>query len=123
MKFIRLTNALLLHLKRFIVEFTPNYNVTYRKNQSPVDYNTKLNVSDYCAVDVSLPRNTKLIPVSQNFEKEEELVISRLSFESPPDNTDIESLDNRSTSTSSTSSSIRSLSDEKGRYSIKSVVH
>lgn len=62
----RLPPALLLHLKRFIVDVSPDWsNVTYRKNQSAVHYDEALTLdadvgalSEFLAADCSMPAPT-----------------------------------------------------------------
>ena len=58
----RLPSAILLHLKRFIVDVSPDYStISYRKDQSPVLFEEELNfgendvLGDYLANDISLP--------------------------------------------------------------------
>ena len=141
MKIIRLPNALLLHLKRFIVEVSPTYSVSYRKNQTAVEFSEHLGLSEYCAVDVSNPQldhesidfSEKKENDSSNFKghvlhrKErrplnEELVISQLCFESNPAYDD--DSDYGETATSESSFTADSLTNQnQGGYSIKSVVH
>lgn len=70
----RLPRAMLLHFKRFIVDVSPDYtSITYRKNQSSVSFEEKLNfdgdsvLADFLATDVSLPdsshsQNTRTRP-------------------------------------------------------------
>eukprot|EP00540_Astrosyne_radiata_P003926 CAMPEP_0116845014 /NCGR_PEP_ID=MMETSP0418-20121206/13024_1 /TAXON_ID=1158023 /ORGANISM="Astrosyne radiata, Strain 13vi08-1A" /LENGTH=494 /DNA_ID=CAMNT_0004476063 /DNA_START=174 /DNA_END=1658 /DNA_ORIENTATION=- len=58
---IKAPRALLLHLKRFIVDVSPDYtSITYRKNQSPVAFEDKINVVEdglegFFSSNVSLP--------------------------------------------------------------------
>jgi len=58
----RLPKAILLHLKRFIVDVSPDYtSISYRKDQSAVSFDASLDfdmegvLHDYLAPDVSLP--------------------------------------------------------------------
>jgi ubiquitin C-terminal hydrolase len=58
----RLPTAMLLHLKRFIVDVSPDYtSISYRKDQSAVSFEEDLGfeedgvLSDFLAADVSLP--------------------------------------------------------------------
>lgn len=124
MKLVRLPNALLLHLKRFIVEYSPSYRVSYRKNQANVEFSNKLDLSEYCAVDVTFPKTSALV---HNYSyprrrlSNEELVISQLSFETNNYNHDDDQSDVSISSSTSTLTSTRDF--ERGRYAIKSVVH
>lgn len=59
----RLPSVILLHLKRFIVDVSPDYTaVSYRKNQSAVSFDSKLGfekdgvLHEFLAPDVALPR-------------------------------------------------------------------
>ena len=59
----RLPRAMLFHLKRFIVDVSPDWtSISYRKDQSPVSYEEELFLDDhgvlneFLAADVSLPR-------------------------------------------------------------------
>lgn len=49
MKFSRLPNALLLHLKRFIVDLSPNFLLSYKKNNAKVLFHEELDLTPYCA--------------------------------------------------------------------------
>lgn len=58
----RLPSAMLLHLKRFIVDVSPDYtSISYRKDQSPVSFEEDLEfeddgvLADFLAADASLP--------------------------------------------------------------------
>jgi uncharacterized UBP type Zn finger protein len=56
---------MLFHFKRFIVDVSPDYSsITYRKNQSQVDFSEKLSLheshgvlSEFLAADVSIPES------------------------------------------------------------------
>lgn len=64
MKLTKIPNALLLHLKRFVVEWDSTAGrISYSKNQSPVEYGRNLNLSEYCVLDVSQPKNHSNINV------------------------------------------------------------
>ena len=47
MRNICLPNALLLHLRRFIVEVSPTYSVSYCKNQTAVEFKNNNNNSKF----------------------------------------------------------------------------
>lgn len=99
MKVIRLPNALLLHLKRFIVEWDSEIgSVSYTKNQTLVEYGETLNLAENCDLDVTLPSgtNSRLCCVAQS---------------------SVEDVLNDDDSLSSCSM------DETPKYSLKSVVH
>lgn len=49
MKFTKLPNALLIHLKRFIVDLAPNFLLSYRKNNARVHFSEELDLSPYCS--------------------------------------------------------------------------
>eukprot|EP00980_Cylindrotheca_fusiformis_P006466 scaffold1377_cov126-Cylindrotheca_fusiformis.AAC.11 len=62
MEITRLPTAMLLHLKRFIVDVSPDYSsISYRKDQSPVSFQDYLGfepddvLAEFLAADVSLP--------------------------------------------------------------------
>ena len=60
---VRLPRTLLLHLKRFIVDVSPDWtSISYRKNRSPVDFEDNISLgdganglADYFASDVRVP--------------------------------------------------------------------
>jgi len=61
----KLPRAMLFHLKRFIVDVSPDWSsISYRKDQSPVSYEEDLSfdedgvLSDFLAADVSLPSSS-----------------------------------------------------------------
>jgi ubiquitin C-terminal hydrolase len=62
----KLPRAMLFHLKRFIVDVSPDYtSISYRKDQSPVSFEDQLTLDDhgvlanFMATDVSLPTITQ----------------------------------------------------------------
>jgi ubiquitin C-terminal hydrolase len=65
MEITKLPRAMLFHFKRFIVDVSPDYSsITYRKNQSQVDFSEKLSLheshgvlSEFLAADVSIPES------------------------------------------------------------------
>lgn len=68
----RLPRALIVHLKRFIVDVSPDYSsVTYRKNQAEIELHQNLSLDnnesngvlgDYLAIDTSYPKK-RMVPV------------------------------------------------------------
>lgn len=68
----RLPKALLLHFKRFIVDVSPEYDITYRKNQSVVNFPDRLKtgvhdvLTEFLAEDVSIPKQPQQIMVEED---------------------------------------------------------
>ena len=71
----KLPRALIVHMKRFIVDVSPDYSsVTYRKNQAAIEFGESLSLNDddhngvlgsFLATGVSLPRDRKGIHISE----------------------------------------------------------
>jgi ubiquitin C-terminal hydrolase len=65
MEITKLPRAMLFHFKRFIVDVSPDYSsITYRKNQSQVDFSERLSLhechgvlSEFLAADVTIPES------------------------------------------------------------------
>lgn len=52
-EFVKLPNALLLHLKRFVVDVAPNFMLKYQKNNERVEFMTELNLNAYLAKETA----------------------------------------------------------------------
>ena len=71
MEITKLPQAILFHFKRFIVDVSPDYRrITYRKNQSQVDFPEQLSIneldgvlSEFLAPDVYLPERSSTIMI------------------------------------------------------------
>lgn len=79
---MKLPRALILHLKRFIVDVSPNYaSISYKKNMASIDFPEKLDLkqgqhnsilADFLAADVSYPEMEYIIPEKDDSEQSDE---------------------------------------------------